>query len=140
MAWARRHWVALVVGTVLFLVGLGIGASGSSSGSSKTVTVAGQAKTVTQPVTVVRTVAPKATAARALRGVDGQNLPPFTLDHDSTLVWSCPGCSTSNFVLNTDQDVPINSLNHAHGTSFLPAGRYTGVSVIATGPWTIRFR
>jgi hypothetical protein len=50
MSWARAHWKAVVTAIVLFLVGIGIGASG---GTTKTETVAGP--TVTNTVTDIQT-------------------------------------------------------------------------------------
>jgi hypothetical protein len=75
--------------------------------------------------------------AVTLRGVDSVNVRPFTLGRDSDIVWSCPGCGGSNFALSTNQDIPINALGPTHGRSFLERGRYTGVSVMASGSWRI---
>jgi hypothetical protein len=72
-----------------------------------------------------------------LSGSDGQNVRPFTLSADSNVTWRCAGCSGSNFVLSTDQDIPVNALGPTRGRSFLPKGRYTGVNVIGRGPWSI---
>jgi hypothetical protein len=75
-----------------------------------------------------------------LTGVDSQNVAPFTLTHGSNVIWTCPKCRNNNFVLSSDQDIPVNALGPAHGTSFMAKGRYTGVSVTAKGPWTISLR
>jgi hypothetical protein len=75
-----------------------------------------------------------------LKGVDTQNLAPFTLTHDSIVAWSCPECSDQNFVITTDQDTPVNALGPTQGRGFLSKGRYTGVSITASGPWTIIIR
>jgi|RhiMetdeSRZDD1v2_1073273.scaffolds.fasta_scaffold369007_2 hypothetical protein len=75
-----------------------------------------------------------------LRGVDSQKVRPFTLTHDSDVIWACGGCSDSNFIFATDQDIPVNALNSTHGKSFLERGRYTSVSISADGPWTIVLR
>ncbi len=72
-----------------------------------------------------------------LTGVGGQNVAPFVLTHDSDVVWSCAGCRNSNFVFSTSMDIPVNALGPVKGKSFLERGRYTGISVTATGPWTI---
>ena len=53
------------------------------------------------------------------------------------MIWSCAGCKGSNFVFSTDSDIPVNALGPVKGKSFLEKGRYTGVSVMATGPWKI---
>lgn len=75
-----------------------------------------------------------------LTGVDSQNLRPFTLTHDSRLSWSCPGCGSSNFIVSTNEDIPVNALNRRSGSSFLGKGRYTGVSVTGSGNWRIVIR
>lgn len=75
-----------------------------------------------------------------IRGVDGQNVKPFKLTHDSDLVWSCPKCKGSNFVVSSDQDIPVNALGPTKGKSFLEKGSYTGVSITASGPWVITLR
>ena len=72
-----------------------------------------------------------------LRGNAMQNVRPFTLLADSNVSWRCGGCAGSNFIFSTKQDIPVNSLGPTTGKSFLPKGRYTGVSVIGTGAWTI---
>jgi hypothetical protein len=81
-----------------------------------------------------------AASALVLRGVDSQNVRPFRLATDSDVIWSCPGCRGSNFVLSTDQDIPVNSLGPTMGRSFLERGRYTGVSITASGRWRITMR
>jgi rubredoxin len=76
-----------------------------------------------------------------LRGVDSQNVRPFTLSKDADVAWSCPGCSNSNFIFDATQAPGIvNALNHTHGTSFLARGHYSGVSVAGSGSWTITLR
>jgi predicted nucleic-acid-binding Zn-ribbon protein len=76
-----------------------------------------------------------------LTGVDSENLRPFTLTHDSTVTWSCPGCSNNNFILETNEAPGVvNALNHTHGSSFMPKGHYTGVSVTGAGYWKIAIR
>jgi hypothetical protein len=72
-----------------------------------------------------------------LSGTGGQNIAPFVLTHDSDVSWFCAGCKGSNFVLSTGQGIPVNALGPVKGKSFLERGRYTGISVIATGPWKI---
>jgi hypothetical protein len=75
------------------------------------------------------------------RGLDVQNLRPFTLSRDADVVWSCPGCSAANFVFDSFQAPGVvNALNHTHGTSFLSRGHYTAVSVDGAGAWTITLR
>jgi phage FluMu protein Com len=59
------------------------------------------------------------------------------LFRDSDLIWTCPRCSGTNFAVSTNQDIPVNALGPTHGRSFLERGRYTGVSITASGPWTI---
>ena len=89
--------------------------------------------------TITMSPAPKrpVRASYVLTGAGGQNIAPFTLTHDSDLIWSCAGCRGSNFVVSTSSDIPVNALGPVKGKSFLERGRYTGVSVIATGPWKI---
>jgi hypothetical protein len=58
-----------------------------------------------------------------LTGIDSQNLRLFVLMHDSRVSWSCSGCRNSNFIISTDQDIPVNALNRTSGTSFLSKGR-----------------
>jgi hypothetical protein len=91
------------------------------------------------PWTITMSPAPKrpVRGSYVLTGVGGQNLAPFTLMHDSDVTWSCAGCRGSNFVLSTAQDIPVNALGPTSGKSFLEKGRYTRVSVTATGPWKI---
>lgn len=91
------------------------------------------------PWTITMGSAPKrpVRSSYVLTGVGGQNVAPFVLTHDSDLIWSCTGCRASNFAVSTDQDIPVNALGPVKGKSFLEKGRYTGVSVIATGPWKI---
>jgi hypothetical protein len=93
----------------------------------------------TGPWTITLSPAPKRPlrASYTLTGVGGQNVAPFTLTHDSDVIWSCAGCRGSNFVLSTAQDIPVNALGPVKGKSFLEKGRYTDVSVMATGPWKI---
>jgi hypothetical protein len=74
-----------------------------------------------------------------LRGVDSQNLPPFTLPADTSILWTCAGCGGQNFIVSTDNGGVVNALGPVRGSSFLPAGRYGSVNVIGTGAWTIRF-
>lgn len=76
-------------------------------------------------------------ASYVLTGVGGQNVAPFVLTHDSDVIWSCAGCKGSNFVFSTSSDIPVNALGPVKGKSFLERGRYTDVSVMATGPWKI---
>lgn len=75
-----------------------------------------------------------------LTGVESMNVRPFTLTHGSTLTWSCARCQGSNFVVSTDQDIPVNAVGRARGKSFLAKGRYTGVSITARGRWKIILR
>ena len=75
-----------------------------------------------------------------LTGVESMNIRPFTLTHGSTLTWSCARCQTSNFVVSTDQDIPVNAVGRTRGKSFLEKGRYTGVSITARGRWKIILR
>lgn len=92
-------------------------------------------------VTGSATGASRTTATLVLRGVDSQNIRPFTLAHDSDVLWSCPGCSQSNFIFETNETPGVvNALNHTHGLSFLSRGRYTGVSIVGSGSWTITLR
>jgi hypothetical protein len=80
------------------------------------------------------------TGTIVLRGVDSQNARPFKLSRDSDVLWSCPGCSGSNFIFSTSQDIPVNALGPTRGRSFLERGRYTHVSISATGRWTITIK
>ena len=91
------------------------------------------------PWTVALSPAPKrpVRASYTLTGVGGHNVAPFTLTHDSDVIWSCAGCKGTNFVFSTDSDIPVNALGPVKGKSFLEKGRYTGVSVMANGPWKI---
>ena len=92
-------------------------------------------------VLAVATTVPASAKQRiVLRGSDSQNVRSFALTRDADVLWSCPGCSSSNFVFSTASDIPVNALNHTHGVSFLKKGRYSGVSVIVSGSWTIRLR
>jgi hypothetical protein len=75
-----------------------------------------------------------------LTGVESMNVRPFTLTHGSTLTWSCARCQGSNFVISTDQDIPVNAVRRTQGKSFLEKGRYTGVSITARGRWKIILR
>jgi hypothetical protein len=93
--------------------------------------------------TVVLRPSAKRRAARryVLTGADGTRLKPITITHDSNVVWSCPGCSASNFIFDTNEAPEIvNALNHAHGNSFIPKGLYTGVTVDGAGYWKITIR
>ena len=91
------------------------------------------------PWTVTLSPAAKRPVRRSytITGVGGQNVAPFTLTDDSDVIWSCAGCKGKNFVVSTDSDIPVNALGPVKGKSFLEKGRYTGISVIATGPWKI---
>jgi Zn finger protein HypA/HybF involved in hydrogenase expression len=102
----------------------------------------GVSVTATGPWVIRLSAAAARPVARSytLTGVDGENVRPFTLTHGSDVIWSCPRCTSSNFAVTTDQDIPVNALGHTHGTSYLEKGRYTGVSVTASGPWKIVLR
>ncbi len=91
-------------------------------------------------ITLTAAAARPVRSSYILKGEDGMNVAPFTLTHGSNIVWSCPRCAGSNFIVSTDQDIPVNALGPTHGSSFLERGRYTGVSVTASGPWTITIR
>jgi hypothetical protein len=54
VTWIKAHWVAIAIGTALFIVGAIIGASGNSSKS--TVRTETQTETVTNTQTVAKTV------------------------------------------------------------------------------------
>jgi hypothetical protein len=75
-----------------------------------------------------------------LTGVESMNVRPFTLTHGSTLTWSCTRCQASNFIVATDQNIPVNAVGRTRGKSFLAKGRYTGVSITARGRWKIILR
>lgn len=95
--------------------------------------IASGAWTITMSPAPKRPVRP----SYVLTGAGGQNIAPFVLTHDSDVIWSCAGCRGSNFAFSTSSNIPVNALGPVKGKSFLEKGRYTGVSVIATGPWKI---
>jgi hypothetical protein len=80
----------------------------------------------------------KTARSYVLTGVDGEYLKPLTITHTSTLTWSCPHCTESVFIFDTNQIQGIvNTGNTTHGTTTIYKGHYTGISVQAAGPWTI---
>ena len=83
----------------------------------------------------------KTARSYVLTGVDGEYLKPLTITHTSTLTWSCPHCTESVFIFDTNQIQGIvNTGNTTHGTTTIYKGHYTGISVQAAGPWTITIR
>src|SRR6266496_1630918 len=93
--------------------------------------------TVSAAIPAALTASTRSTSVVVLRGTDSQNVRPFSLSHDSNIVWRCPGCGGSNFIISTNQDIPVNALGPTSGRSFLRKGRYTRVSVSASGVWVI---
>ena len=98
--------------------------------------------TATGPWTItIRRAQPRPVrSSYVLTGVESMNIRPFRLTHGSTLTWSCARCQGSNFVVSTDQDIPVNAVGRTRGKSFLEKGRYTGVSITARGRWKIILR
>lgn len=94
----------------------------------------------TGPWTITITPAPPRPQRKTFvfSGVDGMNLPSFVLKKGAKVKWSAPDGADSNFILSTDQDLVVNALGPVKGKSYMSPGLYTGVSVTATGPWTIR--
>ena len=166
--WYRRGWVigliALIVG-----IGLGAASAGSNKpktttvtspaqtvtntvsggtktvvrgvpGPTKTVTVPGPAKTVTQTVQASTATPAPSNAGGHYSGTDTQNLGTINVPVDSTLRWTCSGCSSSNFIINNDPGdanvIAVNSLNETSGQTVISAGTYTKVTVLGTGPWS----
>jgi hypothetical protein len=91
-------------------------------------------------ITIRRSQPRPVRSSYVLTGVESMNVRPFTLTHGSTLTWSCARCQGSNFIISTDQDIPVNAVRRTRGKSFLEKGRYTGVSITARGPWKIILR
>jgi hypothetical protein len=165
--WYRRGWV---IGLGALLVGIGLGgAAGASKTAPRAATVTAPAKTVvhtapgaTKTKTVVRNVpgptktvtqtAPVATPPAAngggggsaggqhFSGTDTQNLGTITLAADSTLRWTCPGCSSANFIIQNDfgdaNTIAVNSLDQTSGQTVVSAGTYTKVTVTGSGDWS----
>ena len=52
MQWVRGHWKAIVVSTVLFLVGIGLGAAGGTSAESADTVTVREANTISETTTV----------------------------------------------------------------------------------------
>ena len=75
-------------------------------------------------------------------GTNQQNLGTISVPTDSTLSWSCPGCSDTNFIINNaDGDsgfIPTNGFEQVQGVDPISAGEYHTVVVDTTGgSWTI---
>ena len=83
----------------------------------------------------------KTARSYVLTGVDGEYLKPLTITHTSTLTWSCPHCTESVFIFDTNQIQGIVNTGYTtHGTTTIHKGHYTGITVQAAGPWTITIR
>lgn len=165
--WYRRGWV---IGLIALIVGIGLGAASAGSnktktttvtspaqtvvttvpggtktvvrgvpGPTKTVTVSGPTKTVTQTVTASTPATPSSGSGQH-SGTDTQNLGTINVPVDSTLRWTCSGCSSSNFIIENDPGdanlIAVNSLNQTSGQTVVSAGTYTKVTVIGMGPWS----
>jgi hypothetical protein len=106
------------------------------AGPTKTVTVPGPTKTVTVHVSTP----PPAPSGHTFHGVDNENIGTIHVAQDSTLTWTNPGGSSSNFIINNDFNddnlIDVNSLNHSSGKTAISAGDYTKVDVVASGAWS----
>jgi hypothetical protein len=78
-------------------------------------------------------------------GNGDENIGTVKVPSDSTLTWSCPGCTSEggdNFILSNsfsdDGQISVNSINEASGQTVIDAGTYTDVQVLTEGgDWTI---
>jgi hypothetical protein len=77
------------------------------------------------------------TVSQHFHGFGDQNLPNITVTVGSELHWQCNACGNGVFAIDgIDQNfdsIPTNTENQSSGSTYLPAGTYTGVSVMADG-------
>lgn len=127
---------------------------GPTKTTVQTRTVPGPTKTVTQTVQAA-TPAPSSPGTSSpgtssgspggvqhFSGTNQVNLGTITVPTDSTISWSCPGCGSSNFIINNAASdpnlIPTNGLDQTNGVDPLPAGTYNTVVVDTDGgSWTV---
>jgi hypothetical protein len=159
LKWWQKTGGAVGIGIVAGLLGLAIGAGAGASSSDTTTATNTTTTTETSTETVAQTVTQKAKPAPAsassvgssgggpsgtqhFSGSGQKNLGTISVPVDSTLSWSCEGCSSTNFIINNargdDHVIATNGLNQTHGVDPLQAGTYHTVVVDTTGAdWTI---
>jgi hypothetical protein len=99
------------------------------------------AQTVTVTATSTASAAPVAGPAnssgngRSFSGNGGETLGTIHVSTDSTIHWTNDGGLFS--ATDSSYGLYVNSQGHS-GTSALPAGTYTGVTVNAVGNWTLQ--
>jgi hypothetical protein len=104
-------------------------------------------RTVTVTNTITKAVAPtkpigSTEAGQHWSGNGSTNLGTITITTPSTISWSCPGCSSAAFGMDSfdqtnDTDIAIDSQSTS-GTSAVSPGTYPNVSVNGYGDWSIR--
>jgi hypothetical protein len=160
LKWWQKTGGVVGIGAVAGIVGLAIGAGAGASSSKTTTETNTTTDTMTQTVAQTVTQKPKSVAPASAPSPSGQasggggsatqhfsgsgqkSLGTITVPVDSTLSWSCAGCSSTNFIINNaksdDNSIPTNGFQQTHGVDPLPAGTYHTVVVDTTGSdWTI---
>ena len=126
----------------------------------KTVTTPGKTVIVEQPPrvvhstttrTVIRTTTTTSTVSsgsstasvspQAFNGSGNESLGTITVPTSSQLKWQCSGCANSTFAVSNSSTDPsqlgVQAQNTTSGQTAVAAGKYTSVSVQATGSWSI---
>jgi hypothetical protein len=125
---------------------------------ARTVTTPGKTVIVKQPARIVhstttRTVTSTTTSTvssasvtaggqpQTFDGSGNQSLGTITVPAASQLRWQCTGCSSSTFTVSNSSTDPaqlaVQGQNATSGQTAVAAGKYTSVTVQATGSWSI---
>ena len=103
-------------------------------------------KTVTQTTTVTTTASSSSSSTaggppQAFNGSGNQSLGTITVPIASQLKWQCPGCANATFTVSNSSTDPsqlgVQAQNTTSGQTSVAAGKYTNVTVQATGSWSI---
>lgn len=58
----------------------------------------------------------------------------ITVGNESVLTWSCPGCTSSNFILHDEEyELSVNALDETSGQIALKPGTYKNVTIFVDG-------
>ena len=102
-------------------------------------------RTVTRTTTTTSTVSSGSSTAggppQSFTGSGNESLGTITVPGAAQLKWQCPGCVNGTFtVSNSSTDASqlgVQAQNTSSGQTPVAAGKYTSVSVQATGSWSM---